>query len=184
MGTTRYTLSYCGLNPEQMTVLEISYEDPYFHTPANWKTLLLLLKEFKFTPDAKIQLYAEINREDARVFELYGPVENLFCSQPIYLDIKEEDASKFAKLLQTQLHREVSIEYCDPTQKEGKLDHGRYMGIKYLDENNEEQEVTVIFDKGLAFLDFVKNRTHLFGDYAQFCYSGNYSFACKKWRKD
>lgn len=167
----------CGLDPLNMEVTKISYEDIYFRTPANWKTLLLLLKEFTFAGGAEVNIRTSAP-EDDKLLELNFPVERLFCRGLMYKEIRQEDADRFSALLSQKLNVAVSIEY-----PEERLDHGRYMEIYFTGRDNPkiEKHVTVLFDKGLAFLDFEQSSVALFGENAKGLYNGNYSFGCKQW---
>ena len=167
----------CGLDSLNMVVTKISYEDIYFRTPANWKTLLLLLKEFTFAGGAEVNIRTSAPDDD-KLLELTFPVERLFCSGLMYKEIRQEDADRFSALLSQKLKVDVSIEY-----PEERLDHGRYMEIYFTGRDNLqiEKHVTVLFDKGLAFLDFEKSSVALFGENAKGLYNGNYSFGCKQW---
>ena len=148
-----------GFDVTKINVKSISYEDPYFYTPAEWVTLQLMLREMRFANGATINVrVANLSDEKARyAFRMpYAGVSAVRAGLYSNYSLLKEDAELFADwLLQVCSSRGLEGVTVDYTSE--RLNHGRVMTL-LCDEGGEEKTHRILFDRGLDLLTFSDRR--------------------------
>ena len=181
---TTAILNKLAINPNEMIIKKVEYNDGYFLKVHIWRTFIELMKNFRFTDDAEIRIYAGNDKDINDGYKLQLNERPLFslpwvnwCKRSIDSDLAK---NRFAPFASQSLGVPVTIEYLS---RANEREHKRLMVITYGDNQNPQNEKTLrlYFDKGMDFLDF---EILPYGSYRIFDpsamlhakYSGNYYF--------
>ena len=139
----------------EIQIEKIEYKDPFFLSPSVWKTMLLLLREFNFAPNAIVDVIAsdKRERENNYVFRMpYNGVTAIHCGRYCDYNLRCDDAVDVASFVRQKVGKPnlsaITVDY-----KSDDIGHGRVMEL-YCVENGEVKHHRLIFDRGLDFLGF------------------------------
>jgi hypothetical protein len=159
-------------------ITSVQYDDPYFWTPACWKTLHLFLKELKLDDCSSVEInVCDPTGNGRREFEFrYArTVDEIYSRSPIKLQLTTDDAKEFQTFIAKDLRVGADAFRLNFVDK-GAIDHGRCLTIKYLEGDTEKKSV-FYFDKGMDFIDYCNpaySRTRLIAGAEAFA-----TYSCK-----
>ena len=157
-------LQELDFNVAESQVERIEYKDPFFLSPAAWKTLLLMLQEFVFVPNAIVDVIAsdKRERENDHIFMMpYNGVGSIRCGRGCDCNLRRNDAADVAEFVRQKVGKanlsDITVDY-----KGDDIGHGRVMMLHCI-ENGVSKRHRLIFDRGLDFLGFHDLNVPLFG---------------------
>ncbi len=145
-----------GFSPDGKIVTDIEYSDRYFVKMENWRMFELLLKEFRFAPNASINIKTWEDRNvvenPLRALRLHNNVlRNLAWVQYKTYPLDQDYADAFARFVSGRLHVQINVDYYDCDSEE--VGHPRIMTITYQ-ENGREHQQSFFFEKGMQLINF------------------------------
>ena len=157
-------LQELDFNVAEIQIERIEYKDPFFLSPAAWKTLLLLLREFSYVTNAVVDIIASDKRErenDHIYRKPHNGISSIRCGRYCDFNLCRSDAADVAELVRQKVGKpnlsEITVAY-----RGDDIGHGRVMEL-YCIENGVARHHRLIFDRGLDLLGFRDLNVPLFG---------------------
>lgn len=157
-------LQELDFNVAESQIERIEYKDPFFLSPAAWKTLLLMLQEFVFVSNAIVDVIAsdKRERENVHIFRMpYNGVGSIRCGRGCDCNLRRNDAADVAEFVRQKVGNpnlsDITVDY-----RGDDIGHGRVMVLHCI-ENGVPKRHRLIFDRGLDFLGFHDLNVPLFG---------------------
>ncbi len=152
------------LDVAHSTVKAIRYKDPYFYTPALWKTLQMALKAMpRFSEDVSVEIEVADFDPTRKRYLFAMPSDGpgkARAGKTSSDDMMEADAKKFADYVSLAVfgkHGRIQVEYTNVD-----IGHARVMEIE-LEKGGICTKHRIVLDRGFDVLDFKSLNVSLMG---------------------